>query len=315
MSREPAPLLRMDRVSVELLSRGGLRRVVAGVDLELGAGERLGVVGASGSGKTLLSLAILGLTPAGGRIRGRIELDGESVVDAPPDRLRTLRGGVAGLVPQEPATSLNPVFSVGFHLREALHLHAGLRGTAARDRTAELLRRVALDPATARAYPHQLSGGQAQRVGLAVALAGSPRLLVADEPTTALDPVTRGQILALLDEVMAGSENALLLISHDLPLVSRTTDRLVVLLAGRVVEEGPADDLLRAPLHPYTRWLVDPAGSPPPSAHTTSPEGCRWRGTCSLERPACVDEPPLIEAGAGRRVRCPVALEGTGAPS
>jgi len=233
---------------------GGRRKAVDGVSFAVDAGERVGLVGASGSGKSLTALAILGLTPEPGAISaGRVTVDG---VEA--SGIRGYRGGVVGLVLQEAGSALNPVYSIGFQLVETIEAHAIAHGAAARRRALELLAEVALDDPGPifTAYPHQLSGGQAQRALIALALAGEPRVLVADEPTTALDVVTQAQILELMVRITDGRRLGLLLVSHDLAVVGRLVHRVMVMDAGRIVEEGPTEDVLRQPRHPVTRSLV-----------------------------------------------------------
>lgn len=233
---------------------GGRRTVVDNVSLQVGAGERVGLVGESGSGKSLTALAILGLAPEPGEIRaGRVTLGG---VDA--DQVPGYRGGAVGLVLQEAGSALNPVYSVGFQLVETIVAHGRAGGDDARQRAGALLAEVAIDdpePIMA-AYPHQLSGGQAQRVMLALALAGEPRLIVADEPTTALDVLTQAQILDLLVRITDERRLGLLLVSHDLAVIGQVVHRIVVMHDGRVVEEGPTADVLQNPQHPSTRSLV-----------------------------------------------------------
>ncbi|MCU0305417.1 MAG: ABC transporter ATP-binding protein [Thermoanaerobaculales bacterium] len=252
------PLLEVDGLEVVVRRPGGVvERPVRGVSLSLAAGERVGLVGASGSGKSLTLLAILGLAPEPAAIAGgRVRLAG---VDAA--RVPRFRGGEVGLVLQEAGSALNPVLSVGAQLQETIEAHGVARGVAARRRAAELLAEAALEDAgpLLDAFPHQLSGGQAQRVMIALALAGNPRVLLADEPTTALDAVTRAQILELLVRITDERGLALLLVSHDLGLIARLVHRVLVLDAGRVVESGDTDALLRDPAHPATRRLVEAA--------------------------------------------------------
>jgi len=249
------PLLRVDGLEVAFPDgRGGRRVVVDGVSLTVGAGERVGLVGASGSGKSLTALAILGLTPEPGEIRaGRVAIGGRASAE-----IEGCRGGVVGLVLQEAGSALNPVYSIGFQLVETLEAHGVARGGAARQRALALLREVALDDPEPvfNAYPHQLSGGQAQRVMLALALAGEPKVVVADEPTTALDLVTQAQILELLVRITDERGLGLLLVSHDLAVIAQLVHRVVVMDKGRIVEEGPTADVLREPKHPSTRGLV-----------------------------------------------------------
>jgi ABC-type dipeptide/oligopeptide/nickel transport system ATPase component len=248
-------LLKVDGLEVAFPDgSGGWRTVVDGVSLTIDAGERVGLVGESGSGKSLTALAILGLVPEPGEIRaGRVSIGG---VDA--NEVRDYRGGAVGLVLQEAGSALNPVYSIGFQLVETIEAHGIARGEAARQRALALLAEVALDdpmPIFA-AYPHQLSGGQAQRVLLALALAGEPRFVVADEPTTALDVITQAQILELLVRITDERNLGLLLVSHDLAVIGQLVHRVMVMYAGRIVEEGPSREVLQQPRHPSTRGLV-----------------------------------------------------------
>lgn len=249
-------LLQVTDVSV----RAGGTALVRGVSFAVGAGERLGIIGESGSGKSVTSLAVTGLLARGLSASGSIRLDGHEVVGASEASLRPLRGPVAQIVFQEPLTALDPLMRVGRQVAEPLRRHRGLRGQALRSAVAEAFAEVALeDPRIARAYPHELSGGQRQRVAIAIALAAQPKLLIADEPTTALDVTVQDGVLTLLERLVAERGMALLFISHDLAVVSRMTERIVVLRHGAVVEEGPVDRVLRRPQHPYTSALVESA--------------------------------------------------------
>jgi peptide/nickel transport system ATP-binding protein len=252
-------LLEVRDVAVEI----GGRRVVDDVSFELPAAGRLGIVGASGSGKTLTALAVLGLAPAAARVSGSVRLDGAELVGRGDRELSRLRGDRLAMVFQEPLTALNPVHRVGRQIAEPLRLHRGLGRRAAAAAAVEWCARVGLpDPErTARAYPHQLSGGQRQRVGIAIAVACAPALLVADEPTTALDVTVQAGIVDLLRDLVAEHDTALLFISHDLALVGEVCDRMLVMNDGRVVEQGPAGGLLTEPAHPYTRALVTAAAA------------------------------------------------------
>jgi len=249
------PLLEVDGLEVAFPDgKDGRRVVVNHVSFSVGVGERVGLVGESGSGKSLTALAILGLAPEPGEIRaGRVTVAG---IEA--SEVSGFRGGAVGLVLQEAPSALNPVYSVGFQLVETIEAHRIARGEAARGKALALLREVALDdPAPIfAAYPHQLSGGQAQRVMLALALAGEPRVVVADEPTTALDLITQAQILELLVRITDDRGLGLLLVSHDLAVIAQLVHRVVVMHEGRVVEEGPTAKVLREPKHPSTRSLV-----------------------------------------------------------
>ncbi len=270
MSTPAAPLVSIEGLRVTF----GPRQVVRDVGFHLGAGTTLALVGESGSGKSLTALALLGLLPAGATCTGRIRLAGHDVIGATPDTLRRLRGGVAGMVFQEPMNSLNPLARIGQQITEAMHLHprpgGPLSAAAARERAVELLAEVGFPDGAERldAFPHQLSGGQRQRVMIAIALANDPALLIADEPTTALDVTIQAQILKLLAAQKAARGLALLLISHDLAIVRRYADDVVVMKDGEMVESGPVAEVFDRPQHPYTRMLLaaEPRGAPTPVA-------------------------------------------------
>ncbi len=241
----------------DLTVRSGDTPLVREVSFSLRAGERVGIIGESGSGKSVTSLAITGLLARGLTASGSVRLDGHEVVGAAEKSLRPLRGPVAQIVFQEPLTALDPLMRVGRQVAEPLRRHLGLRGDALQSAVTAAFAEVALDdPRLARAFPHELSGGQRQRVAIAIALAARPRLLIADEPTTALDVTVQDGVLSLLERLVAERGMALLFISHDLAVVSRMTERIVVLRGGSVVEEGPVERVLRAPRHPYTSALV-----------------------------------------------------------
>ncbi len=304
-------------------------KAVDGVDLQVGEGEAVGLVGESGSGKTVLALSLLGLQPGGVEAllpESSIRFRGEELVAASPGRLRMIRGGGIAMIFQEPMTSLNPVFSVGNQIGESLKLHRGLKGAAVGEEVGRLLSEVGIPDPGARAgdFPHQLSGGMRQRAMMAMALAGEPDLLVADEPTTALDSTTEAQVLMLMKDVQVKRGMGLLLISHDLSVVSRVCDRVVVLYGGQVVEAGPTRDILENPNHPYTVGLLEsrllwekgrrtlkPIPGEVPEAGAW-PEGCRFHTRCPVALERCrEDEPTLsILGGAGgsevgsREVRC-----------
>ncbi len=336
-------MIHLHELEIAFPSAGGeLEPVVRGVSLELGEGERLGLVGESGSGKSLTALACLGLVPEPGRITGgRVEFDGLDLAAAPAARLRALRGGAIGLVFQEAAGALNPVYTVGFQLVETICAHRSMPRQAARQLAVDLFAEVALDEPEAvyRAYPHELSGGQAQRVMLALALAGNPRFLVADEPTSDLDPITRSEVLAVIDRLSAEHGLGLLLISHDIQSVRGAVGRLAVMYAGWIVEEGPAAEVFGAPLHPYTRELLAAVpgrraprlepGLPPaaaragresgagpraqPQAAPARPaaSGCPHEPRCPIARAECRETAPeLLEIAPRRRLRCPVVAAG-----
>lgn len=303
-------------------ANGELAQVLRGVSLELREGERLGLVGESGSGKSLTALACLGLVPEPGCIvSGTVEVDGLDLASTPARRLRALRGGEIGLVFQEAAGALNPVYSVGFQLCETIRVHRSMPRRPARQLAIELLAEVAIDEPEAvfRAYPHELSGGQSQRAMLALALAGAPRFLIADEPTSELDPITRAEVLALIERLTGEHGLGLLLISHDLASVRGAVQRLAVMYAGRIVEEGSAAEVFASPLHPYTRELLAalpgrnaPGVKPglPPAAARPAAIGCPYRPRCVSARQECRETAPeLLEIAPGRRLRCPVAAD------
>jgi oligopeptide/dipeptide ABC transporter ATP-binding protein len=296
-------------------------RPVDGVSVQLETGTTLGLVGESGCGKTLTALSIMRLLPPGGRVTaGAIRLDGADLLAQSEAAMRRLRGGAIGMVFQEPMSSLNPVRTAGDQIGEAIALHQRLRGAARRARVVELLRLVEISEPERRAeaYPHQLSGGMRQRVMLAIALACSPRLLIADEPTTALDVTIQAQILDLLDGLRARLGMAVLLVTHDLGIVAERADRIAVMYAGRIVECGTTADVFRAPLHPYTRGLLaslpvagrgarhrlEAIPGVVPDLHAL-PSGCRFRDRCPLAVEACAHADPHLEEHApGHAVAC-----------
>ncbi len=296
--------------------------VVRDVSFEVRPGEFLGLVGESGSGKTLTGLAVLRLLPAGARITGgTIELEGRDLGSLSESEMREVRGARVAMVFQEPMTALNPVFTVGFQIAEAVRAHRRLSRREAREAAAELLEMVAIPAAEQRLrdYPHQLSGGQRLRVMLAIALASRPRLLIADEPTTAVDVTVQAQLLDLLERLRDELGLAVLLITHDLAVVAETCDRVVVLYAGQVVEEATVERLFAAPAHPYTRGLlgaVPRLGRPAPRGRLPAipgqvpdpwrlPPGCPFHPRCPEAMEECGRrEPPFYPLAAGGGARC-----------
>ncbi|TLQ43368.1 ABC transporter ATP-binding protein [Streptomyces marianii] len=292
---------------------------VRGVDLTLAAGRKLGVAGESGCGKSTLALALLRLLPGSARLSGEILLDGEDVLTMKWGRLRAVRWAGASVVFQGAMHSLNAVHRIGDQIAEPVLVHGRATQGAARRRVGELLEQVGLPASRAAAYPHELSGGQRQRVMIAMALACDPRLLIADEPTTALDVMIQAQVLRLIEQLVSGQDIGLLMISHDLAVLAGTCDRLAVMYAGRVVEEGPARAVYDAAEHPYGRALSaafprigDPAsrraprglpGDPPdPSA---LPGGCTFHPRCPVALEVCGrDEQSLRRAGPDRLAAC-----------
>ncbi|WP_372349419.1 ATP-binding cassette domain-containing protein [Streptomyces sp. KL116D] len=252
------PLLTVDGLTVRT---GAGRELVSGLGFEIAPGERLGLIGESGSGKSLTTLAVLGLLPAGMTVTGSVRLDGTQIVGASEKTLVGVRGRSAAVVFQEPLTALDPLMRVGRQIAEPLRRRRDLKGAALKAAVADLLEQVRLpDPGRiARAFPHEISGGQRQRVALAMALACDPALLVADEPTTALDVTVQAEMLELIDGLVRERGMAVLFVSHDLAVVARVTDRVLVMKDGRAVESGAVTDVVRAPREAYTRALVDSA--------------------------------------------------------
>ncbi len=313
-------LLEVQDLSVSFSTSRGPVSVLDGVSLSVREGEVVGLVGESGSGKSVTALSILGLLGEQGRVvGGQIRLDGRDLVPLPEREWLKVRGRQVAMVFQEPMTSLNPLLTVGRQVAEVLEEHLGLGRQAALARAAELFRDVGIPDARRRIddYPHQLSGGMRQRVMIAMAMACRPRLLIGDEPTTALDVTIQAQILALLRDLGRAAGTAVLLISHDLGVMAAMADRVVVMYAGQVVEEAPTAQLFREPRHPYTRLLlaVVPAvrekrarlsaiaGSIP--APTALPVGCRFHPRCPDAIALCREAAPILDAhGPGRWVRC-----------
>jgi len=299
----------------------GAARAVDGVSLDVGRGQTVAVVGESGCGKTMLALSVLRLVPSPpGRITGgQVLFDGTDLLALPEAAMRSIRGNRISMIFQEPMTSLNPVFRVGEQIAEAVRLHQGATAHEAREAAAEMLRLVGIpDPgARAQAYPHELSGGMRQRVVIAMALACDPELVLADEPTTALDVTIQAQILDLMMDLKERNNSAVLLITHDLGIVAQTCSRVAVMYAGQVVEDAPVPELFRDPLHPYTRGLL--RSLPRPGARQRElepvpgvvpgladlPRGCRFHPRCPQAMPRCSEEPPpLLGPAPGRGVRC-----------
>jgi peptide/nickel transport system ATP-binding protein len=297
----------------------GGQRALRGMSLSLGPGEALGMVGESGSGKSVTWLAALGLLPSTAEVSGEAKLAGKNLIGAPEEELARVRGGRIGLIFQDPISALNPVHRVCAQIKEALRLHRGLTGQGATAQARRLFELVGIPDAARRLdlYPHELSGGQNQRVMIAMALAGQPELLIADEPTTALDATIQAQILDLIDRLRREMKMALVLISHDLSVVAELCERIVVMYAGGIVEKAPARRLFAAPAHPYTRGLM---GAAPPligarrrltaiPGHVPEPwnmpPGCAFAPRCSIAVPDCSKSPPpMLEAQPGHHAAC-----------
>jgi peptide/nickel transport system ATP-binding protein len=309
-------LLEVERLSVQYGTRDRVVRAVDEVSLSLEQGEILGIVGESGSGKTVTGLAIMGLIDAPGRVAGSVRFNGRELLGRSPAELRQVRGHDIAMVFQDPMTALNPVLTIGTQMTLALRAHTSVSRGAARTRAAEALAAVGIPDARQRihAYPHQLSGGMRQRVAIAMALLHRPSVIIADEPTTALDVSVQAQILADMRRIAAAFETALIWISHDLAVVSALSDRIAVMYAGRVVEEGATANVLTWPSHPYTRGLLDslPALSEPgrelaqlsgTAADVSQLGGCAFRNRCPRADATCASVPDW--AGSLRqRVRC-----------
>jgi oligopeptide/dipeptide ABC transporter ATP-binding protein len=315
------PLLAVDDLRVHLFTNRGVVRAVDGVGFALSAGESLGIVGESGCGKTMTALSLMRLIPSPPAriVSGRIMFDGEDVVALDEPRLRALRGNAMAMIYQDPMTTLNPVFSVGEQIAEAVRLHRDASRAAARARAVEMLELVGIpDPGLcAQSYPHQLSGGMRQRAVIAMALACHPKLLIADEPTTALDVTIQAQILDLMRRLQQELGTAIILITHDLGVIADLVDTVVVMYAGKVVEGAPVKQLFAAPRHPYTQGLLRSVPSletrehrmrtiegTVPSAYAMPP-GCRFHPRCGIARDVCrTDEPPLVPDGVGGEAAC-----------
>ena len=315
-------LLSVEGLQVRLPTTAGLVTVVDGVDFEVERGQVFGLAGESGSGKTISVLALLGLLPDGAQVEGTAMFEGKDLLRLGRRSLLDIRGREIGMVFQDPQTSLHPMMTIERQLTEHVRYHLGLTHAQARARATELLEEVRIpDPAGALgAYPHQFSGGMRQRIAIAIALACRPRLLIADEPTTALDVTVQAGILRLLDGLRRQSGLSVIMITHDLGVMSSIADWLTVMYAGRVVESGPTPEVLSRPRHPYTAALlaalphpeavedtplISISGTPPsPQAR---PGGCAFHPRCAYAVDACkTDVPDLLEVGDRRRLACPV---------
>jgi peptide/nickel transport system ATP-binding protein len=312
-------VLAVENLQTHFFTRAGVVKAVDGVSFSIGRGEVLGLVGESGSGKTVTGWSILGLIDPPGRIvGGSIRLAGEELVGAPAERLRAHRGRDVAMIFQDPMMTLNPVLRIDTQMIEAITAHEAVSHDAARARARAALDAVGIASADARlrAYPHQLSGGMRQRVAIAIALLHRPQLLIADEPTTALDVTIQAQILAEVQSLCAESGTALIWITHDLAVVAGLADRVAVMYAGRIVEEGPVDAVFAQPLHPYMRGLIGSIprrgrhgapltqipGMPPSPAKL--PPGCAFAPRCPRADAACTEAPAMTDHGGGRAARC-----------
>ena len=321
MSPPTSPaLLEVEDLRVRLRTPRGEAEALRGVGFSLQRGHTLGLIGESGCGKSMMALAVMGLLPEGATPSGSIRFNGQQLVGLDEEALCRLRGNRVAMVFQEPMTALNPLHTIGRQVAEPLRLHKGLDAAAARAEALRLLDRVQLPQAARRqeAYPHQLSGGQRQRVTIAMALACGPELLIADEPTTALDAGTRREVLALIGELVRDAGMALLLVSHDLALMAGQVQQVMVMYGGTVVESGPTADVFGRLAHPYSRGLFAArpqlgrgrgrrlptiAGRVPELADL--PHGCPFADRCPWVVPACREAlPPRLEVGPGHHARC-----------
>ena len=320
-----APLLEVTGLTTDFLTRAGVIRAVDGVSLHIDAGETLGVVGESGSGKSVTALCVMRLIPQppGRIVEGKVRYNGVDLLELPGATIRKIRGKEIAMIFQEPMTCLNPVFTVGEQIAEVVSLHEGRSRRDAMDRAVEMLRIVHIpNPARlATEHPHQLSGGMRQRVMIAMALSCNPRLLIADEPTTALDVTIQAQILDLLGELKAKFNMAVMFITHDMGVIAETVQRVAVMYGAQVVEQASVADLFREPLHPYTQGLLRSipridlaatgrprleqiAGTVPTLRLPLTP-GCRFAPRCRFAMPHCHENtPPLRELQAGHKVAC-----------
>ncbi len=322
--RGDRPLLEVKGLYTSFFTRDGVVRAVDGIDFHVDRGEIMGLVGESGCGKSVTSLSIMRLIAKPGRIEaGQVLFDGEDLLTLPDERMRGIRGNRISMIFQQPTSSLNPVWTVGNQIEEVLRIHRGMKGKAATARALDLMRMVGIpDPERRlKAFPHEMSGGMAQRIMIAMALACEPELLIADEPTTALDVTIQAQILDLMRNLRDETGTAIVLITHDLGVVAEMCDRVAVMYAGEIVEQTDVTTLFRNPLHPYTRGLI---GSIPVVGQVTDelavipgnvpnlidlPAGCRFAPRCTTRiaenaAEALDQHPDLRPIGPGHEVRC-----------
>jgi len=316
-------LLEVRGLKTHFDTRAGMVKAVDGIDFTLNEGEVLGLVGESGSGKTVASFSILGLIDPPGRVvEGSIKFKGEELVGAPVGRMRQLRGRDIAMVFQDPMMTLTPVLRIETQMVETILAHEKVSKKAARDRAINVLARVGIPSPQERirAYPHQFSGGMRQRVAIAISLLHNPALILADEPTTALDVTIQGQIIAEMQKLVAETGTAMVWVSHDLAVVETIADTVAVMYAGRIVEHGPSAEVIGHPAHPYTEGLLNSIpsrttpgqrlnqipGMAPSVLHL--PPGCPFAPRCRYARPACATPPPVRDVGTAHMARCVAPL-------
>ncbi|WCM59911.1 ABC transporter ATP-binding protein [Paenibacillus polymyxa] len=322
-----AQLLEVTNLRTEFKTAAGTIRAVDGVDLSVGKGETLGIVGESGCGKSITSLSIMQLLPKGlGKVAaGEVRFNGENILDFSERKMRSIRGNEMAMIFQEPMTSLNPVFKIGKQIAESARYHHGVSKHKAKDMAVDMLTKVGIPrpEKVAASYPHELSGGMRQRVMIAMAMVCNPKLLIADEPTTALDVTIQAQILDLMRELQKSEGTSILMITHDLGVVAEMCDRVVIMYAGQVVEETDVKTLFKDPKHPYTQSLLAslpqlnsdqerlasiPGQVPNP---LDMPKGCRFAPRCQFAKEICrAEAPELTEVEPGHKSRCLLQQEG-----
>jgi peptide/nickel transport system ATP-binding protein len=318
-SADPTPVLEVRHLRVEFTTRRGTLRALDDVSFSIARGEVLGVVGESGAGKTLTGLAVTGLIEPPGRIAGgSVHLAGTRIDDLTPEAMRRIRGKRIGMIFQDPLTSLNPLYRIGAQLVETIRTHLPLNETQARQRAIDLLTEVGIPAPEKRidAYPHEFSGGMRQRVVIALAICAEPELIIADEPTTALDVSVQAQIIALIKRLGRDHGTSVMLVTHDMGVIAETCDRVAVMYAGRIVETGPVGDVVQRPLHPYAKGLMGaipalhgdaarltqiPGTMPRLSA---IPNGCAFHTRCAFAFDRCRVERPELVAHGAQRVAC-----------
>ncbi|MDH5721300.1 MAG: ABC transporter ATP-binding protein [Spirochaetia bacterium] len=316
------PILSIENLRAGFQINGSFVEALRGIDLKISNGEILALVGESGSGKTITGLSILNLMEPPAKIsEGKILFNNENILEYSEKKLLSYRGGQVSMIFQEPMTALNPVFTIGFQISEVLKTHTSLTKEEIAEKTIELLKTVGISEPEMRVknYPFQLSGGMRQRAMIAMALASSPKLLIADEPTTALDVTIQAQILALLKQLNRDKKMSILLVTHDLGVVSQIADKIAVMYGGCIMETGTVKNVLEKKKHPYTRGLLE--SLPSAAVHkkgdkklkpivgqvpalTDMPDGCPFRGRCSLEKKECANDVPVKKAGKDHIYRC-----------